>query len=61
MKFGENYGEHLGFKDDEYKAQGVTIINDEKILESADIIIQMGLLDENKTSALKANQFYWSS
>ena len=53
----ENYAEHLGFKDDEYKALGVKIVSDEKkLLESADIIIQMSLLNENKTSLLKSNQ-----
>ena len=55
----ENYGEHLGFKDDEYKVQGVKIVSDEKkLLESADIIVQMSLLDENKTSVLKPNQSF---
>ncbi len=55
----EHYGEHLGFKDEEYKAQGAEIVNDEKkLLESADIIIQMSLLDKNKTSFLKPNQTF---
>ncbi len=55
----KSYGEHLGFKDDEYIAQGVKIFTDEKkLLESADIIIQMGLLDKNKTSFLKPNQIF---
>ena len=59
VNLSENYGEHLGFKDDEYKAQGVKIDSDEKkLLESADIIIQMSLLDENKTSVLKPNQTF---
>ena len=55
----EKYGEHLGFKDDEYKKLGVNIVSEEKkLLESADIIIQIGLLDDNKTSFLKSNQTY---
>tara|TARA_Y100001970_G_scaffold41591_1_gene51503 strand:- start:572 stop:1660 length:1089 start_codon:yes stop_codon:yes gene_type:complete len=59
VHLSENYGEHLGFKDDEFKAQGVKIVNDEKkILENADIIIQMGLLDANKASVLKPNQTF---
>ena len=59
VHLSENYGEHLGFKDDEYKAQGVKIDSDEKkLLEIADIIIQMSLLDENKTSVLKPNQTF---
>jgi NAD(P) transhydrogenase subunit alpha len=53
----ENYGEHLGFKDNEYKELGVKISNDEKeIIKSADVIVQLGLLSEDKTSQIKANQ-----
>ena len=59
VHLSENYGEHLGFKDDEFKAHGVKIVSDEKkILENADIIIQMGLLDEDKNSILKPNQTF---
>ena len=59
VHLSENYGEHLGFKDDEYKALGVkTISDDKKLLESADVIIQMSLLDENKTSLLKPYQTF---
>ena len=55
----EKYGEHLGFKDDEYKAQGVKISSDEKkLIESADVIIQMSLLDNTKNSFLKPNQTF---
>ena len=57
VHLSENYGEHLGFKDDEYKAQGVKIVGDEnQLLQNADVIIQMSLLNENKTSLLKSNQ-----
>ena len=53
----ENYGEHLGFMDDEYKELGVKFSKDEKeLLVSADIIIQLGLLTENKISLIKENQ-----
>ena len=30
VHLSENYGDHLGFKDDEYKSQGVKISSDEK-------------------------------
>jgi len=30
VHLSENYGEHLGFKNDEFKAQGVKILSDEK-------------------------------
>ncbi|WP_415308681.1 NAD(P) transhydrogenase subunit alpha [Candidatus Pelagibacter sp. Uisw_099_02] len=53
----ENYGEHLGFKDNEYKELGVKISKDDKeIIESADIIVQVGLLSVDKISLLKKNQ-----
>ncbi len=57
VQLSENYGEHLGFKDNEYKALGVQIFKDEeKLLKSADIIIQMNLLEKNKTNLLKPDQ-----
>ena len=53
----ENYGNHLGIKDDEYKELGVSILKDEKeIITSADIIVQLGLFDDEKSSLLKENQ-----
>ena len=53
----ENYGKHLGFNDHEYKELGVKILKDEKeIIKSADIIVQLGLLLEDKISQIKENQ-----
>ena len=53
----ENYGSHLGVKDEEYKKLGVSISKDEKeIITTADIIVQLGLLDDDKSSSLKENQ-----
>ena len=53
----ENYGEHLGFKDNEYKELGVKISKDEKdILDSADIIVQLGLPSDDKTFHIKKDQ-----
>ena len=55
----ENYGDHLGFLSSDYKDQGVEVISDNKtLIESSDIIIQMGLLDDEKLSLLKPNQTY---
>jgi len=55
----ENYGSHLGIKDEEYKELGVSISKDEKeIITSADIIVQLGLLDDDKSSLLKENQTF---
>ena len=53
----EKYGEHLGFKDSDYKELGVEIsINETKILSKANIIIQLGLLSDENLSNLKENQ-----
>ena len=55
----ESYGYHLGIKDEEYKELGVSIINDEKeIITNADIIVQLGLLSNDKNSLLKENQSF---
>ncbi len=53
----ENYGEHLGISDEEYKQLGVSISNNEKeIISSADIVIQLNLPSDEKLSILKADQ-----
>ena len=53
----ENYGEHLGFKDSDYKETGIKIFKDEKeVLNNADVIVQLGLLSEDKISLIKKNQ-----
>ncbi|MDC3342366.1 NAD(P) transhydrogenase subunit alpha [Candidatus Pelagibacter sp.] len=55
----ENYGNHLGIKDEEYKELGASILKDEKeIISSADIIVQLSLLDDDKNSLLKENQTF---
>jgi len=57
VSLSENYGSHLGIKDEEYKKLGVLISNDEKkIIINADIIVQLGLLSDDKNSLLKENQ-----
>jgi len=53
----ENYGEHLGFKDNDYKELGVEIYKKEsEVLNSADIIVQLGLLSDDNLLLLKENQ-----
>jgi len=53
----ENYGEHLGFKDSEYKELGVKISKDTKqVITSADVILQLGLPSDEITSLIKENQ-----
>ena len=53
----EKYGEHLGFKDDDYKDLDVEISKKEsEVLSNADIIVQVGLLSDDNLSLLKENQ-----
>jgi len=53
----ENYGSHLGIKDEQYKELGVKILKDEnEILNSSDIIVQLSMLSDDKLSNVKENQ-----
>ena len=53
----KDYGEHLGFKDAEYKEMGANIVEDEKkIINDANIIVQLNLPSEDKLAQLKENQ-----
>ena len=53
----KNYGIHLGISDQEYLDQGVKISEDEdEILRSTDVIVQLGMLDDYKSSLLKEHQ-----
>ena len=53
----ENYGTHLGIKDEQFKDAGVKILKDERdILNSSDIVVQLGMLSDDKTSNLRENQ-----
>ena len=53
----ESYGNHLGILDDEYIKLGVKISKDQdQILNSADIIVQLRLFSEDKKNTLKENQ-----
>ena len=53
----ENYGHHIGINDDEYLKLGVKFSKDEKeILGSSDIIVQLGMISDDKTSVIKETQ-----
>tara|TARA_B100000073_G_scaffold188038_1_gene155693 strand:+ start:706 stop:1794 length:1089 start_codon:yes stop_codon:yes gene_type:complete len=53
----KNYGDHLGFSDNEYKKLGANIINDEnKIIQDSDILVQLGLPSDEKLKSFKDNQ-----
>ena len=53
----ENYGSHIGIKDEYYKDMGANIYkNEEEVLNSSDIIVQLGMLSDDKISKIKENQ-----
>ena len=59
VRLSKTYGSHLGYSESDFKDSGVKFEEDEKkLLFDANIIIQMGLLDENKLEILKTNQIY---
>ena len=53
----ENYGSHLGIRDEQFKDMGAKILKDEKeILDNSDILVQLRILSDDKTSNLRENQ-----
>ena len=57
VALSENYGNHIGIQDDEYLKLGVKISKDDKeILSSSDIIVQLGMLPDDKISIIKESQ-----
>ena len=53
----ENYGVHLGIEDKEYSELGVKILkNDAEIINNSDVIVQLGILPDEKSSLMKENQ-----
>ena len=57
VSLSENYAQHLGIEDNEYKEIGVIISKDEKeIINSADIIVQLNFPTDDKISLMKEHQ-----
>ena len=57
VSIAENYGDHLGFKDNQYKELGVKIYKDmNEVISGADIIVQLGLPSDDIISLIKENQ-----
>ena len=53
----ENYGLHLGYGNNQYKELGVNIVKDEKeLINNSDILVQLGLLSDDKISIIKEKQ-----
>ncbi len=57
LSLSENYGLHLGITDKEFLDLGVKIHKDDKeILNSSDLIVQLGLFSDEKSSQIKENK-----
>ncbi len=57
VQLSKNYGTHLGITDDEYKKIGVKFLSDDKeIINLSNIIVQLGLPSDEKSSLLKEDQ-----
>ena len=53
----ENYANHLGYEDKLFIEAGAKIIKDEKeLITNSDILIQIGLLNDNQLTLMKQNQ-----
>ena len=57
ISISNGYGTHLGFSDEDYANLGVNILkNENDIFKNADIIVQLGLPEDEKLLLLKENQ-----
>ena len=53
----KNYAEHLGISDEEYKNIGVKFSDDDKeVINLSNVVVQLGLLSDDKSSLLKEDQ-----
>ena len=56
VSLSKNYGYHLGISDKEYLDLGSKISDDNTIISSSDVIVQLGMLSDDKSSLIKENQ-----
>ncbi len=57
IHLSENYGHHLGIEDQEYLASGAKTFKDEnEILSNSDIILQLGMLSDEKSKIISENK-----
>ena len=57
LNLPNGYGEHLGLNVEDYKNVGVNFLNSEKdIIETSDIILQLGLPSDEKLTLFKESQ-----
>ena len=54
----KEYGAHLGISDQDFKDEGVEMLeNDESVLSQSDAILQMSILNDENSKKLKKDQF----
>ncbi len=56
VRLSKDYGAHLGIMDEEYKKIGVNFSSDDKEILNSNVIVQLGLLSDDKSSLLKEDQ-----
>ena len=56
LSLQRGFGTHLGFNDKDYSDLGVEILDNEKdVIKKVDVVVQLGLPDDEKLSLLKEN------
>ncbi len=56
VQLSKDYGTHLGIMDEEYKKLGVNFSSEDKEILNSNVIVQLGLLSDDKSSLLKEDQ-----
>ncbi len=56
VQLSKDYGAHLGIMDEEYKKLGVNFSSENKEILNSNVIVQLGLLSDDKSSLLKEDQ-----
>ena len=56
VRLSKDYGTHLGIMDEEYKKLGVNFSSEDKEILNSNVIVQLGLLSDDKSSLLKEDQ-----
>ncbi len=56
VQLSKDYGAHLGIMDEEYKKLGVNFSSEDKEILNSNVIVQLGLLSDDKSSLLKEDQ-----
>ena len=52
----ENYGDHIGFSDNEYKTEGSEIDSKNNVIEKSNILLQVDIPEQGSLDQIKANK-----